>query len=74
MGLDIRFPVGGLFALLGALLAGYGLFGGPALSQRSLGIDIDLWWGGLMLAFGALMLLFGWRARHKPPAPPSAGG
>lgn len=68
MGLDIRIPVGGMFALLGALLAGYGLFDGAALSQRSLGINIDLWWGAIMFAFGALMLTLAWRARGRTPA------
>lgn len=62
MRLDIRIPVGGMFAVLGILLAGYGLLGGPALTQRSLGIDIDLWWGLTMLAFGVLMLWLAWRA------------
>jgi len=65
MRLDIRIPVGGMFAVLGTLLAGYGLLGGPALSQRSLGIDIDLWWGLVLLAFGALMLWLAWRAGRK---------
>lgn len=65
MGLDIRIPVGGLFGLLGSLLAGYGLFGGPSLSQRSLGIDVDLWWGAVMFAFGALMLALAWWAARK---------
>jgi len=54
-----------MFALLGMLLAGYGLLGGRTLSQRSLGIDIDLWWGLVLLAFGALMLWLAWRASRK---------
>lgn len=65
MGLDIRIPVGGLFSLLGILLAGYGLHGGAALAQRSLGINIDLWWGGVMLVFGVVLLLLASRARHR---------
>ena len=71
MRLDIRIPIGALFAVLGMLLAGYGLAGGPALAQRSLGIDIDLWWGLVMLAFGALMLWLAWRAgRGSSGGPP----
>ena len=65
MGLDIRIPVGALFSLLGLLLAGYGLQGGAALAQRSLGINIDLWWGAVMAVFGAAMLLLAWRARVR---------
>ncbi len=68
MGPDIRIPIGGMFTLLGALLAGYGLFGGAAASQRSLAVNIDLWWGAAMLAFGVLMLALAWWRRGKPPA------
>ena len=69
MGLDIRIPIGSLFVLLGALLAGYGLLGNPAIYQRSLGIDINLWWGGALLLFGFAMLALAWRAalmRSRP--------
>ena len=59
MGLDIRTPIGSLFALLGALLVGYGLVSNPAIYQRSLGINVNLWWGGVLLAFGAVMLWLG---------------
>ena len=62
MGLDIRIPIGSLFALLGALLAGYGLLSNPAIYQRSLGIDINLWWGVALLVFGLAMLALAWRA------------
>ena len=62
MGLDIRIPIGSLFALLGVLLAGYGVFSNPATYQRSLGININLWWGGVLLVFGLAMLGLAWRA------------
>ncbi len=62
MGLDIRIPIGSLFVLLGALLAGYGLLSDPAIYQRSLGIDINLWWGAALLVFGIAMLALAWRA------------
>lgn len=62
MGLDIRIPIGSLFVLLGALLAGYGLFSNPAIYQRSLGLDINLWWGVALLAFGFSMLALAWRS------------
>lgn len=51
---DIRYPIGGLFLVLGALLALYGLLVLRATTQ--LGSDIDLWWGVVMLVFGALLL------------------
>lgn len=62
MGLDIRIPIGSLFVILGALLAGYGLLSGPAIYQRSLGINVNLWWGGVLLVFGLAMLALAWRA------------
>ena len=61
MGLDIRLPIGLLFAVLGGLLTLYGLLTDPALYRRSLGININLWWGLAMLAFGVVMVLLGRR-------------
>jgi len=62
MSLDLRLPIGLLFALLGVLLLGYGLVSDPAVYQTSLGVNINAWWGFVMLAFGALMLALSWRA------------
>jgi hypothetical protein len=63
--LDIRLPIGLLFAILGGLLAGYGAVGDRAIYQRSLGININLWWGLVMLAFGAIMIGLGRRRLSK---------
>ena len=62
MGLDIRIPIGSLFVILGALLAGYGFFSDPSIYARSLGINVNLWWGGALLVFGSAMLALAWRA------------
>ena len=59
MGLDIRTPIGSLFAILGVLLVGFGLLSDPSIYKRSLGINVNLYWGGVLLAFGALMLWLG---------------
>jgi hypothetical protein len=64
MSLDIRLPIGLLFAILGGLLAVFGLvtgFTSGALYDRSLGININLWWGLVMLAFGIVMIVAGRR-------------
>lgn len=61
MGLDIRLPIGMLFTLVGAVLAGYGALGDPAIYQRSLGFNVNLWWGLVLLLFGLLFLWFGRR-------------
>ena len=55
MGLDIRWPIGLMFTLIGALLVITGLVQGP--DARSLNINIDLVWGIILLLFGVLMLL-----------------
>ncbi len=65
MRLDIRYPIGGLFAIIGAILAIYGLVSDPAIYERSLGININLWWGLVMFVFGAIMLIMAWRAGKK---------
>jgi formate hydrogenlyase subunit 3/multisubunit Na+/H+ antiporter MnhD subunit len=59
MDMDIRFPIGLLFAILGLILAVFGLFtiNDAELYARSLGRNINLWTGILMLVFGGLMLL-----------------
>jgi hypothetical protein len=65
MGLDIRLPIGGLFTVLGLLLAGYGLVSEKALYERSLGINVNLEWGLVMLIFGVIMVLLGRRGVGK---------
>ena len=65
MKLDIRLPIGLLFSILGLLLVFYGLLSDTSVYERSLGININLWWGGVMLAFGGVMLLFSWKSLRK---------
>src|SRR6266478_1135669 len=55
MGLDIRLPIGGLFIALGLMLTLYGAFGDSSIYQRSLGINVNLGWGVVLLAFGLIM-------------------
>ncbi|HLQ69796.1 MAG TPA: hypothetical protein VK124_09760 [Gemmatimonadales bacterium] len=56
MRLDVRFPIGGMFTIVGALLTLYGLASDQAIYERSLGINVNLWWGLVLLVFGAVML------------------
>lgn len=66
MGLDIRTPIGLMFALFGALLVAYGLLtAGSDIYDRSLGQNINLFWGAVLLAFGLLMLWLGRRGSPK---------
>ena len=59
MGLDIRIPIGFLFAILGGLLVAYGLLSDPEVYQRSLGINVNRDWGAILLLFGGMMLGLG---------------
>ncbi|HWQ92501.1 MAG TPA: hypothetical protein VN673_12585 [Clostridia bacterium] len=63
MGLDIRWPIGLMFSLIGAMLVVYGLVTGSSveLYRRSLDINVNLIWGLLLLVFGGAMLFMAWR-------------
>ena len=63
--LDLRFPMGLLFAALGLLLTGYGLLSDPAVYQVSLGINVNLWAGTGILAFGLAMLAGAWHGAKR---------
>jgi hypothetical protein len=61
MGLDIRLPIGLLFSIFGVLLIGYGVLGDESIYARSLDVNINLWWGLVMLGFGLVMFVLGKR-------------
>ncbi len=65
MGLDIRWPIGLMFTFIGVLLTGYGAVN--AAGSQSLGMNINLIWGVVLLVFGVLMLLGAMRGRKTPP-------
>lgn len=77
MGFDIRLPIGALFSILGIMLASYGALSDRAIYAHSLGININLAWGLVLLAFGVSMLAL-WRraysarsreaSREQPPS------
>jgi hypothetical protein len=58
MGFDIRMPIGMLFTLFGILLTGYGAAtqGSAMYAEHSLGVNMNVWWGGVLLAFGLAMI------------------
>ncbi len=60
MGIDIKFPIGLMFSILGLFLTVYGIAtnADAALYERSLGINVNIWSGVGMLIFGIIMLLF----------------
>jgi uncharacterized protein YhhL (DUF1145 family) len=74
MGLDIRWPIGLLFSLVGVMLVVYGFItGGDAETyKRSLDINVNLRWGLVLLVFGATMLILAWRGSKKSDQQPPA--
>ena len=68
MRLDLRLPIGLMFSLFGAILVVYGLVSNRAIYARSLGINVNLWWGVVLLVFGLVMLWFALRKTAPGPA------
>jgi hypothetical protein len=66
--LDVRIPIGGMFTIFGVVLVVYGLVSDKALYERSLGINVNLWWGLVLLVFGLVMLWLAYRAHRKSGA------
>ena len=65
MKFDVRLPIGLMFSIFGVMLVIFGLASDEAIYQRSLGINVNLWWGLVLVAFGAAMLWMAWRGRAK---------
>ena len=65
MSLDLRVPIGLLFGALGVLLTVFGLFSDPAIYQVSLGINVNLWWGVVLMLFGGFMLGTAWLSARR---------
>ena len=79
MNLDLRIPMGLMFTLVGVILSAFGLAtkDRPGFYAQSLGIDVNLWWGLVLLVFGLSMFLLGRRGQKRlatlPPEPPEEG-
>ena len=74
MNLDLRIPMGLMFTLVGAILTVQGLVTrGSAMYEKSVGVNINLDWGIVMLVFGIAMFFLGRRGQKKPPPPVAEG-
>jgi hypothetical protein len=71
MKLDLRLPIGLLFTIYGALFVVFGLTSDHAIYARSLGINVNLWWGLVLIVFGVGMLVFSLRATRQGVSNPS---
>jgi hypothetical protein len=65
MNLDIRLPMGLMFSLVGAILVVYGVITNGNSMYASAGLNINLWWGLVQLAFGLIMVIFARRSMGK---------
>jgi hypothetical protein len=65
MNFDLRTPLGLIFTLFGLMLTGYGLISDPSIYARSLGLNLNLYWGLVVLAFGLWMGTLALLARRK---------
>jgi hypothetical protein len=64
MKLDVRLPIGAMFAVDGLILTAHGLLGGAADAVHKSGLNITLGWGIVLVVFGSAMLALAWRARR----------
>jgi hypothetical protein len=66
---DIRLPVGAIFAIYGVLLVVYGFASGDLEPRHMInGLNVNVWAGSGMFIFGVGMLLL---ARRSPSVPRS---
>jgi hypothetical protein len=72
MSFDLRFPIGIMFSLYGAMLVVMGLMtrDHEMYTTHSLGININFRWGLVLLVFGVFMLVLAVRGKKKPGPPP----
>ena len=64
---DIRLPMGSMFTLLGIILVAAGFMATPEQLHKSLDINVDLYWGAAVLAFGVIMLALAFRRKKVQP-------
>jgi uncharacterized protein YhhL (DUF1145 family) len=67
MNLDLRIPMGLMFAFTGVILTAFGLKtnDNATFYARSLGINVNLCWGIVLLVFGLTMFLLGRREQKR---------
>ena len=64
MGPDLRLPIGFMFTLVALVLVTYGLLD-PGAHSPLTNFNVNLYWGLVLLVFGAVMLPLGFRAQEK---------
>jgi hypothetical protein len=64
MKLDVRTPIGAMFALDGAVMAIYGVVADQSAAIKKTGGNLNLLWGVVLLVFGVTMLGLSLRRRR----------
>jgi protein-S-isoprenylcysteine O-methyltransferase Ste14 len=64
---DIRIPIGLMFSIVGVLITGFGFFtiSNTEMYHKSLGVNVNIIMGILMLIFGLVFLYFAFRKKKK---------
>ena len=57
--IDLRLPIGLFFLVVGIVLTGFGLISPHDVPNLNQSINIDLYWGVILLLFGGVMTVFG---------------
>jgi hypothetical protein len=67
MDIDLRIPMGMMFSMSGAVLLAFGLAtrAQTNLYAKSLGLNVNLLWGAVLLAFGLIVLNMGRRGQGR---------
>ncbi len=64
--MDLRLPIGIIFTIYGFILIGYGLITkGSKIYEKSLNINVNIWWGILLLIFGLVMYYYAKRGKKS---------
>ncbi len=67
-GLAIGFYIAAVVLIFGTILVLYGILGPSSQTQKSLGINLNLWWGLFMVAFGCVVLGLSWASPRRRAA------
>ena len=72
MNFDLRLPIGIMFSTFGLILTIFGAISDKKIyEEHSLGININLIWGLVMLVFGVFMLFLALKGGKKSGPPQS---
>ena len=64
--MDLRLPIGIIFTIYGFILIGYGIVTrASVIYGKSLGINVNIYWGIVLLIFGLVMYYFAKRGKKS---------